>query len=91
MTGDFYATNLDWVRGVGLRADQERREGSGAMNNAQLNTSNPAIRRILSEIKKLVRRRARLPPRRESCAVARPLQTLTPAPWCAALGAIGRV
>jgi len=24
------------------------------MNNAQLNTSNPAIRRILSEIKKLV-------------------------------------
>ena len=31
------------------------------MNNAQLNTSNPAIRRILTEIKKLVRSRHRFP------------------------------
>ena len=31
------------------------------MNNAQLNTSNPAIRRILSEIKKLVPRTHRSP------------------------------
>jgi hypothetical protein len=39
----------------------------GEMNSAQLNTSNPAIRRILSEIKKLVRRSARLPLRLIAC------------------------
>lgn len=45
----------------------ELSHGARAMNSAQLNTSNPAIRRILSEIKKLVCCRARLPLRLIAC------------------------